>query len=101
MARPKRPPHPMLKVAREHLCAIEPRLKDAPLSMRTLDGPPGSPRYAIWVTACTRSGPCPHGFTNEQGCSVHYCPLRDSFRMLFTREGQLVELIRDGVRWSN
>jgi len=90
----------MLGVARGHLRAIAPRLAEAPLRLRMLDGPPGSPRYAVWASACRRSGPCPYGVPDEHRCHVRDCPLRDALRMLLSREGEVVEVIRDGLRWD-
>ena len=101
MARPKRPPHPMIRVARGHLSAIEPGLKDAPLQLRMLDGPPGAPRYAVSISRCLRQGPCPYGVEPGQACTVHDCELREALRMLLNREGEVVEVIRDGVRWES
>lgn len=101
MARPKRPPHPMLGVARAHLRAIEPGLAEAPLRLRTLDGPPGSPRYAVSVSRCGRQGPCPHGVAEGEACAVRECALREAIRMLLGREGAVVEVIRDGLRWDS
>lgn len=101
MARPKRPPHPMIRVARGHLSLIEPGLKDAPLQLHMLDGPPGAPRYAVSVSRCRRQGPCPHGTLDGQPCTVRECALREALRMLLNRDGELVEVIRDGLRWES
>lgn len=100
MARPKRPPHPMLKVAREHLVQLDDELRDEPIHLRMLDGPPGAPRYAVYVGACERHGPCPYGVEGITPCPVLDCELRHSLRMLLDREGNLVEVLRSGVRWT-
>jgi hypothetical protein len=91
----------MLRVARDHLSAIEPGLEDAPLRLHTLDGPPGSPRYAVSVSRCRRQGPCPYDVVDEQLCSVHECAQREALRMLLNRDGEVVEIIRDGLRWDS
>lgn len=101
MARPKRPPHPMLQVARDHLRQLDSELLDAPLHLRMLDGPPGAPRYAIYVGVCERKGPCPHGVEEVSPCPVLDCELRHSLRMLLDRDGNLVEVLRGGVRWTS
>lgn len=100
MARPKRPPHPMLAVAREHLRKLAPDLADLPLHLQQLDGPPGAPRYAVSVASCHRQGDCPHGVTVEQTCAVPNCTLRHSFRLLLTRDGQVVQTIDGDGQWE-
>lgn len=100
MARPKRPPHPMLEVARQHLLQIDAGLQDAPLHLRMLDGPPGSPRYAVSVAECHRAGPCPYHVTDEARCPILECSLRHSLRLLLTRDGELVEVIQGDIRWE-
>lgn len=101
MARPKRPPHPMLQVAREHLRRIDATLSDAPLHLHQLDGPPGGPRYAVSVGVCRRSAACPYGVAEGQPCTVLDCELRDAVRLLLDRDGNLLEVLRNGVRWSS
>ncbi|NWF80072.1 MAG: hypothetical protein HXY37_08490 [Chloroflexi bacterium] len=100
MARPKRPPHPMLRVAREHLNVLDPDLRDEPIHLRMLDGPPGAPRYAVYVGACRRDGDCPYGVEMITPCPVLNCELRNSLRLLLDREGNLVEVLQSGVRWT-
>jgi hypothetical protein len=100
MARPKRPPHPMLAVAREHLLKLAPDLADLPLRLQQLDGPPGAPRYAVSVAACHRESDCPHGVVNESACSVPTCALRHSFRLLLTRDGEVVQTIEGDRQWE-
>lgn len=90
----------MLQVAREHLHELDPVLQQQPIHLRMLDGPPGSPRYAVYVGACERPGPCPHGVEHEHPCPILDCELRHSLRMLLDREGNLVEVLRSGVRWT-
>ncbi len=100
MARPKRPPHPMLAIAQEHLIQLDKDLSDEPLHLRMLDGPPGAPRYAVYVGVCEREGPCPYGVEHISPCPIIDCDLRHSLRMLLDREGKLVEVLRGGVRWT-
>ncbi len=101
MARPKRPPHPMLKVARDHLAELDSALCDKPIHLKMLDGPPGAPRYAVYVGTCERPGPCPYGVEDITPCPVLNCSLRHSLRMLLDRDGNIVEVLRSGVRWAS
>jgi hypothetical protein len=101
MARPKRPPHPMLKVARGYLGKLEPNLREAPLHLHQLDGPPGAPRYAVSVERCKRTAICPYGVTDPSRCPVFDCRLRNSLRLLLSREGDLVQVIRSGLHWED
>lgn len=100
MARPKRPPHPMLKIAREHIRRLDATLKDAPIRLHQLDGPPGSPRFAVSVARCFREGDCPHEVISEAACPILECDMRHSLRLLFTREGELVEVIKGDLKWE-
>jgi hypothetical protein len=90
----------MLQVAREHLAQLDADLRDEPIYLRMLDGPPGAPRYAVYVGACRREGACPHGVEDVKPCPVLDCELRHSLRLLLDRDGQLVEVLRSGVRWN-
>lgn len=90
----------MLKVAREHLKQLDDALAQEPIKMRMLDGPVGAPRYAIYVGTCEREGPCPHGVEQITPCPILNCELRHSLRLLLDREGNLVEVLRSGVRWT-
>jgi hypothetical protein len=102
MARQKRP-NPLLVAARAYLSQHMPELRTAPLHLRMLDGPPGSPCCAVTVEACRRAGPCPHGIAAavaERGeCSVRDCPLRLSVRLLISRGGTVVQATRSAVHW--
>jgi hypothetical protein len=95
--------HPLLWLARRYLAERAPELKDAPLRIRMLDGPPDSPRYAVTVEAC-KPGPCPHGVPREVAdagaCRVPVCPLRDTLRLLFTRDGELVQVTHSDMHWG-
>jgi hypothetical protein len=90
----------MLGVARAHVARHAPELLDQPIQLQQLDGPPGSPRYAVSVGACLREGPCPHGVADGAPCPIRDCTLRHSLRMLLDRDGNVVELLRDGLRWN-
>jgi hypothetical protein len=90
----------MLKVARDHLKQLDTALRDEPIHLRMLDGPPGAPRYAVYVGACERDGPCPYGVEHITPCPVLNCDQRHSLRLLLDREGNLIEVLRSGVRWT-
>jgi hypothetical protein len=102
MPRPKRI-NPMLKLARGYLARHAPELQHAPLRLRMLDGPPGSPRYAATAEACIAAR-CPHGVTPEAAaagqCHVLTCPLRHSVRLLLDSGGNLLSVTRSGIHWS-
>lgn len=100
MARPKRPPHPLIKVARNYLIQHEPELRDAPIVLHQLDGPPGSPRYAALATACFPGGPCPYHVDPGEPCPIHDCEKRATVRLLFSRDGALVKVSRSTIRWE-
>ena len=102
MARPKRPPHPILGVARSYVQAHAPDLVAAPIVMRTLDGPPKSPRYAVSVAECRRDGRCPLGVKpgDQERCPVLACKERRSLRLLLSRQGDVVAVIEDDIRWD-
>ncbi|MEN9934454.1 MAG: hypothetical protein RLZZ387_1033 [Chloroflexota bacterium] len=95
--------NPLLAVARAYLSQHMPELKDAPLHIRMLDGPPGSPRYAVTVESCLPA-PCPHGVPREVadagGCTIYNCPIRDSVRLLLDRGGEVMQVTRSGIHWG-
>lgn len=102
MPRKKRQ-HPLVKVARVYLAERLPFLKDAPLRIHMLDGPPGSPRYSVSVERC-RPVACPHDIPPEDSangrCPIIDCPVRHSLRLLFDRNGQLMNASESGIHWS-
>jgi hypothetical protein len=102
MARKKRP-NPLLSAAHTYVSEHVPELKAAPLLLRMLDGPPGSPSCAVTVEACT-AVECPNGVSTliaESGqCGVRDCPLRCSVRLLLDRGGVVVQATRSGVHWN-
>ena len=102
MTRKKRV-NPLLIAARLYVSQHVPELKTAPLLLRLLDGPPGSPSYAVTAEACVAGG-CPNGVSAliaESGqCGVRDCPLRCSVRLLLDRRGAVVQATRSGVHWN-
>jgi hypothetical protein len=100
MARQKRQ-NRMLKVARQYLDRSMPELHGTAIRLHTLDGPPGSPRYAAMAERCTAA--CPHGISESVAaageCPVRDCPLRDSIRLLLDRSGAVIQATRSGIRW--
>jgi hypothetical protein len=100
MGRPKRPPDPMLRVARAHLNKLAPELRGAPIHLHQLDGPPNAPRYAVSVEACQSAQGCPHGVSDPQLCPIVVCSQRRAIRLLLSREGELMQMINDDRRWE-
>src|SRR5258707_8427630 len=84
MTRKKRT-NSLLIVAHRYVSQHLPELKAAPLQLRMLDGPPGSPHCAVMAEACLASD-CPKGVPAagaEIGqCTGRACPLRCSLRLL-------------------
>jgi hypothetical protein len=83
----------------EHL----PELRNMPLRLQLLDGPPGSPRYAATIEACVATV-CPRGFgaqADSSGqCGVLDCPLRRSARLLLNSQGAVIHATISGIHWS-
>ena len=102
MARKKRI-NPLLIAARAYVSLHAPELKAAPLQLRMLDGPPGSPSCAVVAEACP-AGDCPQGVPAsiaESGqCTVRDCPLRCSIRLLMDRRGVVMQDTRSRVHWN-
>lgn len=101
MARRKRQ-NPLLAMAQAYLSQHMPELHDARLQIRMLDGPPGSPRYAVTAELCTTRR-CPYGVALDVAagdCPVLDCPLRNSVRLLIDRRGTVVQTIRSGIHWT-
>jgi hypothetical protein len=102
MARKKRT-NPLLIAARTYVSQHVPELNAAPLHLRLLDGPPGSPSCAVTAETCL-AGDCPHGIAasvaESGGCTVRDCPLRCSVRLLLNRRGGVVQATRSGVHWN-
>lgn len=95
--------HPLIKVARAYLSEHQPALKEAPLRIHLLDGPPGSPRYAVSIEQCRANG-CPYEVPPEDAangrCPIIDCPVRHSIRLLFDRNGTLVNASESGIHWG-
>jgi hypothetical protein len=93
----------MLTIARAYIREHLPELKDAPLRLRMLDGPPGSPRYTVTIEKCS-PGACPHGIEPDLAaagaCPVRSCEARHSIRLLLDRDGAVVSIIRSDLHWS-
>jgi hypothetical protein len=104
MARPKRLPHPLLGVARAYIAENMPEMQGVPLRLHHLDGPPGSPRYAITADVCHKRHNCPLGVPAELAengkCPIIDCSIRQSIRLLFDRNGELIKTTESGIRWS-
>lgn len=102
MARPRRK-SPLLAIARSYISAHMPELRDAPLHIRQLDGPPGAPRFAVTIEHCAPAQ-CPHGVPRNVaaagGCPVRACPLRRSVRILMNRDGTIVQVTQSRLHWS-
>lgn len=93
----------MLKVARDYIEQHTPAFKESGLSLHSLDGPPGSPRYAVSAEVCITSD-CPFGI-NKQEVSPQECPILDchyhqSVRLLLTREGEVVKKTLGETHWE-
>ncbi len=102
MARPKRV-NPMLRIAQKYVSLHMPEFQNVPLRVRSLDGPPGSPRYTVTAEACCASV-CPYGVSPTTAaagdCPILECQLRDSIRLLLDRQGQVLEEMRSGIHWG-
>lgn len=102
MARKKRV-NPLLIVAHTYVSQHVPELKAAPMQLRMLDSPPGSPSCAVTAEVCLASD-CPNGIPAAVAasgqCSVRDCPLRCSLRLLLDRRGVVMHVIRSGVHWN-
>lgn len=102
MARRKRL-NPLLIVAQRYLSRHNPNLAGARLKLRTLDGPPAAPRYAVTAELCTAAA-CPYGVAPERAacgeCPVLACPLRHSVRLLFSRRGEILHTTDSDIHWS-
>jgi hypothetical protein len=80
-----------------------PELRDLPMRLQALDGPPDSPRYAVTLEACV-ARVCPRGISDEAAssgrCGVLDCPLRRSARLLLDEEGVVVHATISGIHWN-
>ncbi|HNP70513.1 MAG TPA: hypothetical protein PKK15_05370 [Kouleothrix sp.] len=101
MARRKRQ-NPFLSMAQVYLNQHMPDMSGARLQLRMLDGPPGSPRYAVTAEVCRHI--CPYGVLPAQAalgkCTVFDCPLRQSVRLLLDRRGAVLHATRNTLHWN-
>ena len=101
MARQKRQ-NLFLKIAQTYLRQQMPAMRGATLKLRMLDGPPGSPRYAVTAETCGVAA-CPHGIAPSAAaigeCPVSECPRRHSVRLLLDRQGVVMHTTIGSVHW--
>ena len=101
MGRKKRQ-HPLVKHVQAYLNQAMPEMAGARLQLRTLDGPPESPRYAVTAELCAHT--CPYGTTPAMAaagqCHVIDCPLRRSVRLRVDRRGTIMHATRSTIHWS-
>jgi hypothetical protein len=80
-----------------------PELRDLPLRLQALDGPPGAPRYAATIEACV-ANICPRGCAAQADasgqCGVLDCPLRRSARLLLDCSGTVIQATISGIHWN-
>jgi hypothetical protein len=92
-----------LSAAQTYVSEHLPELRNRPLRLQLLDGPPGSPRYAAMVEACVASS-CPRGYSAQAAssgqCGVLDCPLRRSARLLLDRHGAVMHATISGIHWN-
>lgn len=102
MARPKYQ-SPILKIARNYLQQHAPDMSTATLRMRQLDGPPGSPRFAVIAERCVAAA-CLHQNTPENAaaglCNQRACEQRRSVHLLINRDGTIVQMINGVHHWD-
>lgn len=102
MARPKYQ-SPILKIARSYLQQHAPDMSAATLRMRQLDGPPGSPRFAVIAERCT-ADICIHHHSPEFAaagrCNERACERRRSVHLLINRDGTIVQMIDCAHHWE-
>jgi hypothetical protein len=93
----------LLSAVQIYLCQRAPELRDAPLQLRVLDGPPGAPRYVATAEICDPSC-CPRAGSMQvpasSHCSVLDCPLRCSMRLLLDQRGSIMQATRSGIHWG-
>ncbi|MBK9941468.1 MAG: hypothetical protein IPP13_07595 [Kouleothrix sp.] len=101
MARRKRP-NPFLAIAQTYLHQHMPEMVGAQLQLRMLDGPPGSPRYAVTAEQCMNT--CPYGVPVALAavgkCTMICCPLRRTVRLLLDRRGTVMHATRSDIHWN-
>lgn len=93
----------VLRLAQAYVRENISELKDVPLHVRALDGPPGAPRYSVTAEVCV-AGSCPRGtptaIAAAGNCTIHSCPLRRSARLLLDASGAVLQVTRGGIHWG-
>ena len=93
----------VIRLAQAYVCKNLFELKDVPLHVRVLDGPPGSPRYSVTAEVCIARS-CPHGtpiaIAAAGNCTIHSCPLRRSARLLLDARGTVLQVTQSGIHWG-
>ena len=102
MARQKRL-HPFIVIAQAYLSQHFPELRNTPVHLHVLDGPPGSPRYAATAEVCSVNA-CPHGIPTAIAaagqCGVRSCPLRRTARLLLDQRGTVLQVTHSDLHWK-
>lgn len=102
MGRPKRK-NPLVPIVRSYVQERYPELAGARLSIRRLDGPPGSPRYAASLEQCDTAH-CPYHVSaadSQAGrCPHRDCRLREALRLLLDRNGAVVHVHESHIHWG-
>jgi hypothetical protein len=102
MPRAKRKNRP-LSAVQTYVSQHLPELREMPLRLQLLDGPPDAPRYAATLEGCVASV-CPHGFSAQADagghCGVLDCPLRRSARLLLDSQGTVIHATISGIHWN-
>jgi len=105
MARPKKQPNLRpIQAAQRYLALHSPELRETPLRMRCLDGPPEAPRYMVTGDICC-AHTCPYGVRPEEAacgsCPIGNCSLRHAVCLLLNRDYQVLKESHSGVKWSS
>ncbi len=102
MGRPKRK-DPLVPIIRSYVKQRYPAIAHGRLSIRRLDGPPGSPRYAASLELCDIER-CPYHVSAADAkagrCPHHRCQLREALRLLLDRKGTVMEAHQSHMRWT-
>ena len=102
MSRTKREKRP-LRAAQMYVSQHLPELGAVPMQLQLLDGPPGSPRYAVTLERCAAIV-CPRGLGTQPDsggvCGVLDCPLRRSARLLLDSQGAVMHDTISGIHWN-
>ncbi len=89
-------------IAQTYIQQQVPELRQAPLNIRILDGPPSAARYAVTAEVC-RASSCVRKNADQHptpsSCDVPDCPLRLSVRMLVDQAGDIVQVMQSSIHW--